>query len=80
MKVRSLPGVLDRPGKTGYNTHMSKTATKTKTQTISDKVTRIDDYVCVLWNDVEEGKLSPNQIGDRLDKVVRMLGELQDSL
>jgi hypothetical protein len=57
---------------------MSKTATKN--QTISDKVTRIDDYVCVLWNDVEEGKLSPNQIGDRLDKVVRMLGDLQDSL
>ena len=61
---------------------MSKTATKTKTkaQTLSEKITRIDDYVCVLWSDVEDGKLSPNQIGDRLDKVIRMLGEIQDSL
>jgi hypothetical protein len=57
---------------------MSKT--KTKTQSISEKITRIDDYVCDIWNDVDEGKLSPNQIGDRLDKVIRMLGELQDSL
>ena len=61
---------------------MSKTATKTKTktQTLSEKITRIDDFVCDLWNDVDEGKVSPNQIGDRLDKVVRLLGELQDSL
>jgi hypothetical protein len=57
---------------------MSKTATKPKS--IYDKIVKIDDYVCDLWNDVEEGKLSPNQIGDRLDKVVKMLGELQDSL
>jgi hypothetical protein len=78
MKVRSLPGVLDKPGNRGYNTPMSKT--KTKNQTISEKLTRIDDYVCDIWNDVDEGRLSPNQIGDRLDKVIRMLGELQDSL
>ena len=59
---------------------MSKTATKTKAQTLSDKISRIDDYVCDLWTAVEDGKLSPNQIGDRLDKVVKMLGEVQDSL
>jgi hypothetical protein len=73
-----LKRTLDRPGNRGYNTDMSKTATKPKS--IYDKIVKIDDYVCVLWNDVEEGKLSPNQIGDRLDKVIRMLGELQDSL
>jgi hypothetical protein len=59
---------------------MANTKTKTKAQTLSEKVTRIDDYVCDIWNDVDEGRLSPNQIGDRLDKVIRMLGELQDSL
>jgi len=60
---------------------MANTKTKkTKAQTLSEKVTRIDDYLCDLWNDVEEGRLSPNQIGDRLDNAITLLGNLQDSL
>jgi hypothetical protein len=60
---------------------MANTKTKkTKTQTLSEKVTRIDDYLCDLWNDVEEGKLSPVQTGDRLEKAIKLLDDLQDSL
>jgi hypothetical protein len=60
---------------------MANTKTKkTKTQTLSEKVSRIDDYLCDLWNDVEEGKLSPVQTGDRIEKAIKLLDDLQDSL
>ena len=54
--------------------------TKTKPQTLSEKVNYIDEFLCDLWGEVENGELSPLQIGDRLDKAIKMLGDLQDSL
>jgi hypothetical protein len=60
---------------------MANTKTKkTKTQTLSEKVSRIDDYLCDLWNDVEEGKLSPVQTGDRIEKAIKLLDDLENSL
>ena len=53
---------------------------KTKTQTVSEKVSRIDDYLCDLWNDVEEGILSPVQTADRIEKTIKLLDDLRDSL
>ncbi len=59
---------------------MSKTKPKPKPQTLSEKVDRLDEYLSDLWSEVENGELSPLQIGDRLDKALQMLNDLQDSL
>ena len=60
---------------------MANTKTKkTKTQTLSEKVSRIDDYLCDMWNEVEEGKLSPLQTADRIEKAIKLLDDLRDSL
>lgn len=59
---------------------MSKTKTKPKPQTLSERVDRLDEYLSDLWSEVENGELSPLQIGDRLDKALQMLNDLQDSL
>jgi hypothetical protein len=62
------------------NTKTKTKIKKTKTQTVSEKVSRIDDYLCDLWNDVEEGILSPVQTADRIEKTIKLLDDLRDSL